>query len=30
VRDNGTLSLLVTGLGGTSVTRATFNYSEVR
>ena len=30
VRDNGTLSLLVSGLGGTSVTRATFNYSEVR
>lgn len=30
VRDLGTLSLLVTGLGGGSATRALFNYTEVR
>ena len=30
VRANGTLTLLVTGIGGTSATRAIFNYSEVR
>lgn len=30
VRANGTLSLLVTGLGGTSATRAVMQFSEVR
>lgn len=30
VRANGTLSLVVTGIGGTSAARAVFNYSEVR
>lgn len=30
VRANGTLSLLVSGIGGTSATRATINFSEVR
>ena len=30
VRANGTLTLLVTGIGGTSATRAILNYSEVR
>lgn len=30
VRANGTLTLLVTGIGGASATRATVNYSEVR
>ncbi len=30
VRANGTLSLLVSGLGGTSASRATFNFTEVR
>jgi hypothetical protein len=30
VRANGTLSLLVTGLGGTSATRAVLNFAEVR
>lgn len=30
VRDNGTLSLYVTGIGGTSATRALFNFSELR
>ena len=30
VRANGTLSLLVTGITGTSATRATINYAEVR
>lgn len=29
-RANGTLSLLVTGIGGTSATRAVFNFTEVR
>jgi hypothetical protein len=30
VRANGTLTLLVTGVGGASATRAAINYSEVR
>jgi hypothetical protein len=30
VRANGTYTLLVTGIGGTSATRATMNFSEVR
>jgi hypothetical protein len=30
VRANGTLSLIVTGIGGTSATRATLTYTEVR
>lgn len=30
VRANGTLSLLVTGIGGTSATRAMFNFTEIR
>lgn len=30
VRANGTLSLIVTGLGGTSATRAVINYAELR
>jgi hypothetical protein len=30
VRANGTLNLFVTGIGGTSATRATMNYQEVR
>ena len=30
VRANGTLSLLVSGIGGTSATRASLNYTEIR
>lgn len=30
VRTMGTLTLLVTGIGGTSATRASFNYKEIR
>lgn len=30
VRDLGTLTLLVTGIGGTSATQATLNWREIR
>jgi len=30
VRANGTMSLIVTGLGGASATRSSFNYTEIR